>query len=114
MCGLAGIREGITPMRERVAITGIGVVTPIGVGRAEYTDALRAGRSGCGPITAFDCEGFDTRIAAEVDDRRFDAGAYVEPRKMVKHMSRPARFAVAAAAMARRDAALSSGDADPY
>jgi len=101
-------------MRERVAITGIGVVTPIGVGRAEYTEALRAGRSGCGTITAFDCGGFDTRIAAEVDDRLFDASAYVEPRKMVKHMSRAARFAVAAAAMARSDSALASGDVDPY
>jgi len=101
-------------MRERVAITGIGVVTPIGVGRAEFMAALREGRSGAGPITAFDCEGFDTRIAAEVDDTHFDAGAYVEPRKMVKHMSRSARFAVAAAAMARRDSALASGDADPY
>ncbi|PYP75940.1 MAG: beta-ketoacyl-[acyl-carrier-protein] synthase II [Gemmatimonadetes bacterium] len=101
-------------MRERVAITGIGVVTPIGIGRSEYTEALRAGRSGSGPITAFDCEGFDTRIAAEVDDGRFDAGEYVEPRKMVKHMSRSARFAVAAAAMARRDSGLASGDVDPY
>ena len=66
-------------MRERVAITGIGVVTPIGIGAAEFTDALRAGRSGASTITAFDCAGFDTRIAAAVDDTRFDAGAYVEP-----------------------------------
>lgn len=100
--------------RERVAITGVGVVTPIGVGSAEFTEGLRLGRSGAGPITAFECDGFETRIAAEVDDRRFDAGAYVEPRKMVKHMSRSARFAVAAAAMARRESGLAAGDADPY
>jgi 3-oxoacyl-[acyl-carrier-protein] synthase II len=101
-------------MSERVAITGIGVVTPIGVGRVEFADSLRAGRSGAARITAFDCDGFDTRIAAQVDDRRFDAGAYVEPRKMVKHMSRSATFAVAAAAMARRDAGLGRDDVDPY
>jgi 3-oxoacyl-[acyl-carrier-protein] synthase II len=101
-------------MPDRVAITGIGVVTPIGVGRVEFADSLRAGRSGAARITAFDCDGFDTRIAAEVDDRRFDAGAYVEPRKMVKHMSRSATFAVAAAAMARRDAGLGRDDVDPY
>ena len=101
-------------MRERVAITGVGVVSPIGVGSAEFTAALRAGRSGATAITAFDCAGFDTRIAAEVDDRRFDPGAYVEPRKLVKHMSRSARFAVAAAAMARRESGLGGGDVDPY
>lgn len=100
--------------RERVAITGIGVVTPIGIGSADFTDALRAGRSGAAPITAFDCAGFETRIAAEVDNDRFDPGSYVEPRKMVKHMSRAARFGVAAAAMARRESGLAAGDADPY
>jgi len=101
-------------VRERVAITGIGVVTPIGIGAAEFTDALRAGRSGAAAITAFDCTGFDTRIAAAVDDTRFDAGAYVEPRKMVKHMSRSASFAVATAAMARRESGLAASDVDPY
>jgi 3-oxoacyl-[acyl-carrier-protein] synthase II len=101
-------------MRERVAITGIGVVTPIGIGSAEFSDALRAGRSGVATISAFDCAGFDTRIAAQVDGSRFDAGSYVAPRKMVKHMSRPATFAVAAAAMARRESGLTAGDVDPY
>ena len=82
-------------MTERVAITGIGVVTPIGIGIVDFTAALRAGCSGARRITAFDCAGFDTQIAAEVDDSRFDAGSYVQPRKMVKHMSRSATFAVA-------------------
>lgn len=100
-------------MRDRIAITGIGVVTPIGIGSAAFRDALRAGRSGTKAIAAFDCDGFDTRIAAEVD-AGFDAGAYVEPRKMVKHMSRAASFAVAAAAMARRESGLAADDVDPY
>jgi 3-oxoacyl-[acyl-carrier-protein] synthase II len=101
-------------MRERVAITGIGVVTPIGIGVTEFASALRAGRSGAKRIAAFDAEGLETQIAAEVDDERFDAAAYVVPPKMVKHMSRSARFAVAAAALARRESRLASGDVDPY
>src|SRR5688500_12564111 len=112
MYGSGDIPE--SAMRERVAITGVGVVTPLGIGSAEYTEALRAGRSGAATITAFDCGGFETRIAAEVDDAVFDPGMYVEPRKMVKHMSRSARFAVAAAAMARRESGLGADDADPY
>ena len=99
---------------ERIAVTGMGVVTPIGVGVAEFEAGLRAGRSGVGCITAFDCRGFDTRIAAQVDDARFDAPSYVEPRKLVKHMSRSARFAVGAAALARRESGLGVDDVDPW
>lgn len=101
-------------MPERVAITGIGVVTPVGVGAEAFAAALRCGRSGVRRIRAFDCGGFDTQIAAEIDDARFDAASFVEPRKMVKHMSRAARFAVAAAALARRDAALGADGVDPF
>ena len=101
-------------MAERIAITGLGVVTPIGTGVDEFEAGLRAGRSGASRITAFDCEGLETRIAAAVDDAHFDAGAWVEPRKMVKHMSRSARFAVAAAALARRHARLAREDVDPW
>jgi 3-oxoacyl-[acyl-carrier-protein] synthase II len=101
-------------MADRVALTGIGVVTPIGVGLGEFGEALRCGRSGARRITAFDCAGFETQIAAEVDDSRFDAGGFVEPRKLVKHMSRSARFAVAAAVLARCEARLGRADVDPY
>lgn len=101
-------------MRERVAITGIGVVTPIGIGAAEFAGALREGRSGARRITAFDCEGLETQIAAEVDDATFRPGEYVDPPKMVKHMSRSARFAVVAAALARRESGLNGHDVDPY
>ena len=101
-------------MRERVAITGIGVVTPIGIGAREFEAALRCGRSGAARISAFDCAGLETQIAAQVDDSRFDAESFVEPRKMVKHMSRSARFAVAAAWMARREAGLGTDAVDPY
>jgi 3-oxoacyl-[acyl-carrier-protein] synthase II len=98
---------------DRVAITGAGVVTPIGCGYEAYRDALMQGRSGVGPITSFDCSGFDTRIAAEVREGDASLAAWVEPRKATKLMSRAALFAVAAAAMARRHANLARGDVDP-
>jgi 3-oxoacyl-[acyl-carrier-protein] synthase II len=101
-------------MTERVAITGIGVITPIGIGLEAYAAGLRAGRSGVGPIRAFNADGFDTRIAAEVDDGAFDPAAFVEPAKQVKLMSRATRFAVAAAAMARRQAGLARDAVDPH
>ena len=100
-------------MADRVAITGAGVVTPIGLGYEAFREGLREGRSGVGPITSFDCTGLDTRIAAEVRDGDAGLALWVEPRKAVKLMSRAARFAVAAAAMARRQAGLGHGDADP-
>ncbi len=100
-------------MRERVAITGAGVVTPIGIGIDAYAAALRGGRSGIGRINAFDCRGFQTQIAAEITPSAFDAYDFVAERKMVKHMSRAAQFAVAAAALARREAALGPDDVEP-
>jgi len=92
-------------MAERVVVTGVGVVTPVGTDLAAFAGAVRAGRSGVSRITAFDCEGFETRIAAEVGPE-FDPLAYARPPKAAKLMSRAAAFAVAAAAMAREDAAL--------
>jgi 3-oxoacyl-[acyl-carrier-protein] synthase II len=97
---------------DRVAITGAGVVTPVGCGYEAFRDALMQGRSGVGPITSFNCTGLDTRIAAEVRDGEADLAAWVEPRKATKLMSRAALFAVAAAAMARRHAGLGRGDVD--
>ena len=101
-------------MAERVAITGAGVVTPIGCGYEMFRDALREGRSGVDKITAFDCSGLPTRIAAEVCDEDTDLAAWVEPRKAIKLMSRAALFAVAAAAMARRQALLGRSSVDPW
>lgn len=100
-------------MRERIAITGAGVVTPIGIGIDAFASALRHGRSGVGRITAFDCRELRTQIAAEVSSTTFDARDFVNEPKMVKHMSRAAQFAVAAAALARREASLGPDDVDP-
>lgn len=91
-------------MRRRVVITGIGLVTPLGVGTAASWEALCRGRSGVGPITRFDARGFDTRIAAEVRD--FKAADFL-PRKLAARAEPFVAFACAAARMALADADLS-------
>ena len=94
-----------------VVITGIGVVTPIGIGREAFWISLLAGRSGVGPITSFDPRGLRVRIAAEVRD--FDPKQYVRPRKSLKVMSRDSQFAVTAADLAWEDAGLTAATLDP-
>ncbi|HDI60742.1 MAG TPA: beta-ketoacyl-[acyl-carrier-protein] synthase II [Desulfobacteraceae bacterium] len=94
-------------MRRRVVITGIGLVTPLGVGTTASWAALCRGRSGVGPITRFDASGFDTRIAAEV--RGFKAADFL-PRKLAARAEPFVAFACAAARMALDDAGLSIGN----
>jgi 3-oxoacyl-[acyl-carrier-protein] synthase II len=98
---------------ERVVITGLGAVTPLGAGITALSHGLRQGLSGVGPLTSFDCTGFDVRIAAQVDDADADLGTFIEQPKLTKHMSRAALFGAAAAAMARRAACLGRDDVDP-
>lgn len=88
---------------RRVVITGMGTLTPIGIGLRPFWEALVAGKSGVGQITLFDASGLDTRIAAEV--KGFDPSEYME-KKEVRRMDRYAQMAVAAAAMAIQDAKL--------
>ncbi|HLK35681.1 MAG TPA: beta-ketoacyl-ACP synthase II [Polyangiaceae bacterium] len=94
---------------ERVVITGIGLVTPVGVGTAESWGALLAGRSGVAAITRFDCAAFRVRIAGEVKD--WDPTRWVE-RKKLKELDRFMEFALGAAAMAISDAGLTLSDAE--
>ena len=91
-------------MKRRVVITGIGVVSPVGIGVEEFWNNLLAGKSGIGPITQFDASEFPVKIAGEV--KNFDAVKYVGDKKTVRHMDRNAQFAVAAARMAAEDAKL--------
>ena len=86
---------------RRVAITGIGLVTPLGSGTEKNWQALVAGTSGIGPITRFDATEFPVRIAGEVRD--FDPSAYLEHRE-IKKVDPFAQFAIAAAQMAMDDA----------
>jgi 3-oxoacyl-[acyl-carrier-protein] synthase II len=89
---------------HRVVITGLGAVTPLGLDVESTWGAIRAGRSGIGPITLFDPAGFDTRIAAEVPE--FDPTRWME-RKEARRMDRFCQLAVAAAIQAFGDSALS-------
>jgi 3-oxoacyl-[acyl-carrier-protein] synthase II len=88
---------------ERVVITGIGLVTPLGIGTSETWRALLAGESGIGPITRFDCSQFRVRIAGEV--KGWDPSRWIDKKKN-KEMDRFTEFAVGAAALAFDDAKL--------
>jgi len=91
-----------TPKR-RVAITGIGLVTPVGNDVATTWESLLAGRSGGAAISLFDASGFPTRIAAEVKNFHDDESV---PKKLLKYANRSHRFALAAAEQAFRDAGI--------
>jgi 3-oxoacyl-[acyl-carrier-protein] synthase II len=88
---------------RRVVVTGIGLVTPLGVGIEENWSALVAGKSGIGPITQFDTTNHGTKFAGEVRD--FDATRWIDKRE-VKWMDRFLHFALAAGQMAIEDAGL--------
>lgn len=89
-----------------VAITGVGPVTPIGVGRDAFWDGLRSARSGIRHITRFDASGLTCRIAGEIDD--FDPGAFLDP-ATVRRSGRAVHLAAAAACLALADAGLAIG-----
>ncbi len=96
---------------ERVVITGMGAVTPVGNTVADMWNSLLAGKNGIAPITAFDTAEHKAKVAGEV--RQFDASQYIE-KKEQRHMSRCSQFAVAAAAEAMEQAGLAEGGFDPY
>ncbi|MGH2657268.1 MAG: beta-ketoacyl-ACP synthase II [Actinomycetota bacterium] len=88
-------------MTRKVVVTGIGPVTPVGVGRADFWDALVAGRSGIGEVTLFDTTDFPVRIGGEVKD--FDPTVWMD-RKAARRTDRVVHLAVAAARLAWEDA----------
>ncbi|HVH45950.1 MAG TPA: beta-ketoacyl-ACP synthase II [Labilithrix sp.] len=92
---------------QRVVITGIGLVTPVGIGQRESWEALLAGQSGAAPITLFDAKDFRVRFAAEV--KNWDGTRFVEKKKL-KEMDRFIEFACGAASMAVKDAQLELTD----
>jgi beta-ketoacyl-acyl-carrier-protein synthase II len=96
--------------RRRVAITGLGMVTPLGNDAATTWAALDGVASGAAPITVFDASGFPTRIAAEV--KGFDVSQITAPRKHLNQANRSQRFALAAAEEAMRDAGIEPRDGD--
>ncbi|MCL5055627.1 MAG: beta-ketoacyl-ACP synthase II [Firmicutes bacterium] len=96
---------------KRIVITGMGAVTPIGIGREAFWDSLISGKSGIGPITAFDASKYPSRIAGEV--RNFDPLQFLS-KKEVRKNDRFVQFSIAAAKLAVEDAKLTIDDTNRY
>ena len=90
--------------RNRVVVTGMGILAPNGIGLEAFWESLLAGRSGIGPITLFDANGYRSRIAGEI--KNFNPEDYIEPELRPKRMARHTQLAYAAAMMALKDAGL--------
>jgi 3-oxoacyl-[acyl-carrier-protein] synthase II len=90
-------------MSIRVVVTGLGLITPLGIGVEPTWSGLLAGQSGIGPITMFDTTGFETTIAGEIKD--FHPEIYMSP-KLIKRMDRFVQVAVATAVLAMQDGGL--------
>ncbi len=97
-------------MSNRVFVTGLGMVTPLGLDTAGTWNSLIHGVSGIDRIAAFDSEGFETRIAAEV--KGFNPSDYID-RKKARHLDRFAQFAMVAVQEALWQAELDLGKTDP-
>jgi 3-oxoacyl-[acyl-carrier-protein] synthase II len=95
---------------KRVVVTGIGIVSPVGLGKAPFMEALLAGRSAVRHIRRFDTTDFSVKIAAEVTE--FDPVDFIE-KKMSRRLDRYAQYGVAAASMALEDSGYPITE-DPY
>lgn len=100
--------RGYGRQRNRVVVTGMGVLAPNGIGLKAFWKSLVAGESGIGPITHFDASGHRSRIAGEVKD--FDPLDYMPADWKPKRMARHTQLAYAATQMALRDAELDLTD----
>src|SRR5438270_12115029 len=96
--------------RNRVVITGMGVLAPNGIGLDAFWESVLHCRSGIGPITLFDASRFKTQIAGEIKD--FDPADYIEPELKPKRMARHTQLAYAATMMALKDAGLDPNHLD--
>lgn len=94
---------------RRVVVTGLGIISPIGIGKEEFFHSLKNGISGVDYITRFDTELFDTKIAAEV--KNFDPTDYID-KKEARRMDRFTQYAVAASKMAVKDGNLNTDAID--
>jgi 3-oxoacyl-[acyl-carrier-protein] synthase II len=97
-------------MRERVVVTGLGVVSPVGLDPGEFWRSLVEGRSGIDTIQRFDASAFSTRIAGEL--KGFDPSRYMEP-KEIRRTDPFVQYAMAASQQACDQAGLKPGDVDP-
>lgn len=97
--------------KRRVAVTGLGVVTPIGNNVRDFWDGIRTAKVGIGPITKFDTTDYKVKIAAEVKD--FDPKAYMDPRS-ARRMDAFCQYAVVAAKEALNDSGIDMSQEDSF
>ena len=98
-------------MKRRVVITGVGVVTPIGIGTEAFWDSLKNGHSGAGLLSFFDTADYPCKIDAEV--KNFQPENFIEDKKSIRRMDRFTQFAFCAADMAIKDSGLDKFKMDP-
>jgi 3-oxoacyl-[acyl-carrier-protein] synthase II len=98
-------------VKRRVVVTGVGMVSPIGIGKEAFWSSLISGRSGIGLVTHFDASSYPCKYAAEVND--FEATDFISP-KSARRLSRSSQFAVVAAQKSIEDAQLDPRKEDPY
>lgn len=98
-------------MKKRVVVTGMGVVSPVGIGKEKFWQSLIEGKSGINLITRFDASELPTRIAGEVQD--FDPHDFID-KKEARRMDRFTQLAIAAADLAMADADLQPDQIDPF
>ncbi len=98
-------------MSRRVVVTGMGAITPIGLGVEEFWKSVKAGKTGFAEITRFDADAYKCRLAAEVKD--FDVKNYMDA-KDARRMELFSQYAMAAAKEAIEDAGLDMKKEDPY
>ena len=98
-------------MRNRVVVTGMGAITPIGNSVDEFWNGLKEKKVGIGPISVFDTTDYKVKLAAEV--KGFEGKNYMDP-KTAKRMERFSQFAVAASKEALEDARINMEKEEPY
>lgn len=97
--------------KKRVVITGLGAVTPIGIGVEQFWASIKEGKTGFSLIDSFDATDYKCKVAAQIKD--FDAGEYMD-KKAARRMERFSQFAVIAAGEAIKDAALDIEKEDAF
>lgn len=95
---------------NEVVVTGLGIVSPIGIGSADFWSGLIEGRSGAGPISSFDASELPVRIACEISD--FEATDFISAKEAAR-TDRFTHLALAASALAAMEAGLDDGGFDP-
>ena len=94
-----------------MVVTGVGVVSPIGIGKGAFWQALISGRCGIGMVTHFDASSYPCKFAAEVND--FEVTDFI-PRKKARRLSRGTQFAIVSTQKALEDAQMDLHKEDPY